>query len=298
MNANTFASAEDPKMYKRLQDADGINGSFSYVGNACVVALCVLPEATLLALYYIPVALYHPLLIYYAVMILVPTIFIIMSGSLGAYAKILQPEAAFISKATFARACVAFLLGFALQNVANMIITHHSDWRIWHTIVWKDPANVLYATLNPMMETFFWRIFLHREMAVRFFPGKADPDDELPMLNTPKPTIPRLSSLGMLFNGLAFGLYHYVPLVMFDLPVYSAAGVTYWMMIAFIVYLCLFGVGTVYVREQRQGGPLAALMLHAGVDAENILAYALIMDTTMMSGRSVAAYKYAWAAFF
>lgn len=278
---------------KMGKDADGVVGSFSLVGNACLIAFCVLPEVLLLTLYFSPIP--HPLLIYYIIMILAPTVFIITSGSLNAYARIFRHEAGRFSKGTIARAGVAFMLGFVFQNIANLVVAHHTEWGLWRSAVWKLPGNLFFEFVNPMMETFFWRIFLHREMAVRFFPAKTDPGDELIMLSTRMPAIPRLSKLGMWVNGLAFGLYHYVPLVIFDLPLYASVGITYWMMISFIAYLCIFGVGTVYIREHRHGGIIAALMLHCGLDAENILSYTLIMDMRGRTGLNLIGYRHAWA---
>lgn len=281
-------------MHKVDQD-EVTTGAFSLVGNACLLALNVLPGILLYALYFSPLP--HTLSIYYATMILAPTIFIIVSGSLDAYAKIFAQEIANFSKGALARVGVAFVLGFVVENIANLVITRHTAWWIWRTTVWEVPGNLFFVIVNPIMETFFWRIFLHREMAVRFFPAKRDPGaEDLLTLLTQRPTTPRLSQLGMLVNGLAFGLYHYVPLVIFDLPVYGSVGITYWNMVSFIVYLCMFGFGAVYMREQRHWGIIAALALHTGVDAENILAYTFIMDVRQKSKlSSLVSYRHTWA---
>jgi hypothetical protein len=267
-------------------------GSFSLLGNAFVIAFCVLPEVLLLALYFSPIP--HPLSIYCITMMASPAIFITASGGWSAYAAIFRDQAASFSTGTFAKAGAAFVVGFVLQNLANLAIAHHAEWGIWRTSVWKLPGNLFFEIVNPMMETFFWRVFLHREMAVRFFPAKSSPEDELLVLSGGPPILPQLSKLGIWFNGLAFGLYHYVPLVIFDLPVYAPVGITYWMMIRFVVYLCLFGMLAIYIREHKNGGILAALMLHCGIDAEDILVFTVIMDTRRHSKLSLLGYKHAY----
>merc|ERR1719265_1188609 len=120
----------------------------------------------------------HKINLYYCCMVLVPALFIIASGSFGAYASLLRNMYQRFSWRTSVMALGSFLFGFAIQNLCFLLVVRHAEWNVWHlgTTAWHDVGNIVFLCVNPAMETFFWRVFLHRELAVRWFPSKRQSD--------------------------------------------------------------------------------------------------------------------------
>lgn len=248
--------------------------SYSNVSNLIVLLMLFLPECVALSLLSLP-NFPHKVNLYYFGMVAIPVLFILVSGSFSAYVSLLRNMRQSFSWRNAVVAVGIWIAGFAIQNLAFLVIAHHAEWSFWRPTTWQDSGNVVFLCVNPLMETFFWRVFMHRELALRWFPSKSQSDDQLLSLTTGAPVLPRLSTVGTLLNAAAFSLYHYVPIVMYDLPLYSHAGMTYHMALIFLAWLFVFGISAIYVRENL--GILAAWTLHLGVDTSDVLFYTYIM---------------------
>lgn len=225
-------------------------------------------------------------------MILIPTLFVIASGSVGAYASLLRNMYQRFSWRRCAYAFGTLSFGFGVQNCIFFLVMHHAEWNAWQfgATPWRDMGNELFLVVNPLMETLFWRVFLHRELAVRWFPSKSQSHEDLLHLTTGTPIVPRLSCLGVLVNAAAFSVYHYVPIVFFDLPLYSHEGMTYDMALMFLGWLFILGIIAVHVREKL--GIFAAWTLHLGVDIADVLMYTFLM--IKMTGHPTAQLFKSW----
>jgi hypothetical protein len=248
----------------------------STFGNIVVLWLLFLPES-LMCFFMQVSSIHHKINLYYSGMILIPILFVIASGSVGAYASLLRNLYQRLSWRSGAKAIGTLIFGFGIQNLIFFVILHRTEWNVWHFGVtpWRDMGNEVFLVVNPAMETLFWRVFLHRELAVRWFPSKSQSDEKLLHLTTGTPILPRLSSVGTLVNAAAFSVYHYVPLMFFDLPLYSHAGMTYDMALMFLCWLFVLGIVAVHVREKL--GILAAWTLHLGVDIADVMMYTYMM---------------------
>lgn len=248
--------------------------SYSSVGNLIVLSLLFLPEFVALYLLWFS-DLPHKISMYYFGMVAIPVFFILASGNCRVYVSMLRTMYHNLSWRTLAVAVGTWIMGFMIQNLIFLTIAHHTEWSFWRASVWKDSGNIVFLSVNPVMETFFWRFFMHTELALRWFPSKSQSDEQLLSLTTGTPVLPRLSRFGTALNAAAFSLYHYVPIVMYDLPIYSHAGMTYHMALIFLGWLFIFGILAIYVRENL--GILAAWALHLGVDTSDVLFYTYIM---------------------
>lgn len=248
--------------------------SHSTCGNVLVLFFLFLPEFVMC--YFLWCSnVRHKINLYYSCMVLFPVLFIIASGSVSAYVSLLRNMYQRCSWRTLVIAAGTGMFGFAIQNLCFLLALHHTEWVHYGASAWQDVGNLVFLCVNPAMETFFWRVFLHRELALRWFPSKSQSDERLLSLTTGTPVLPRLSPLGMLVNGAAFSMYHYVPIVLYDLPLYSHVGMTYHMALGIMVWLGIFGVLAIQVREKL--GIVAAWTLHLGVDISDVLMYTYVM---------------------
>jgi hypothetical protein len=250
--------------------------SHSSIGNVIVLVFLLLPEI-IMSFFLWASNLPHKINLYYSSMVLVPVLFIFASGSTGAYASMFYSMYSRVSWRTVVAAIGTLVFGFVIQNVVFFLILRHAELDVWHSgTTWQDPGNIVFMCVNPAMETFFWRVFMHRELAVRWFPSKSQSDEQLPLsLSSGTTILPQLSMFGMMLNGAAFSLYHYVPIVIYDLPIYAHAGMTYHMALAFLSWLVVFGTLAIYMRERL--GIMSAWTLHVGVDLADVLMYTYIM---------------------
>lgn len=246
----------------------------SSIVNLGVLALLLLPEMIMSFLLW-ATNFPHKINLYYACMVLFPLLFIFATDSSSAYSTMLRSQYQRFSWRTIAAAIGTLVFGFLIQNTVLLLIVHHAEWNIWRTPAWKDPGNIVFLLVNPAMETFFWRVFMHRELAVRWFPDKSRSDDQLLPLIKGTTALPRLSTFGVFLNGAAYSLYHYVPMVIYDVPTYSKAGVTYNMAYMLMAWLVVFGVLAIHVRERL--GIIAAWTFHVGVDLTCVLGYTYLM---------------------
>lgn len=263
--------AQHPKMAP-MESHKPHHGS---IGNFTVLAFLVLPEIVMSFLvrsWNMP----HKIGAYYSLMVLIPVLFIFASGSLSAYASLLHRVSHRFSFRDVVIAIGTLVCSFMIQNIVFILLIHHAEWNILgSSTTWKDPGNIMFLCVNPAMETFFWRVFMHRELAVRWFPSQAKSDEQLLPLTMGTLAPVRMSTLGIALSSVAFSLYHYMPIVMYDLPLYAHAGVTYKMALIFLTWLAVFGAAAIYVRERL--GILAAWALHVGIDLGDVLMYTYLM---------------------
>jgi hypothetical protein len=265
-----WCSKRSPMSKAAVQDSQP---QYTMIGNLTVLSLLFLPE--MLMAYFLWFTNFpHRINLYYSGMIIVPVLFIIASGSCSAYVSLVHNMFHRCAWRTVAVTVGVLVAGFTIQNCVTFSIAHHAEWSVRRTI-WQDMGNIVFLCVNPAMETFFWRVFMHRELALRWFPSKTQCDEQLLPLNAGAPVQPRLSTFGTMLCAGAFSLYHYVPFVMYDLPVYAKLGMTYHMALSFMVWLVIFGYMALYVREKL--GILAAWALHLGVDLSDICMYTYIM---------------------
>eukprot|EP00746_Dinoflagellata_sp_MGD_P102774 gnl/MRDRNA2_/MRDRNA2_42189_c0_seq1.p1 gnl/MRDRNA2_/MRDRNA2_42189_c0~~gnl/MRDRNA2_/MRDRNA2_42189_c0_seq1.p1 ORF type:complete len:316 (+),score=40.15 gnl/MRDRNA2_/MRDRNA2_42189_c0_seq1:109-1056(+) len=276
-------------------------------GDAAVIGFSLLPA--ILQMWSAMGNSKFPLYFYYPGMTIFPAIFIWLSGNTSAYMNIAKNElkAGFLK--LFTMSCIALVGSFLLQVLCNGLLGSarmenpslsreqlvpswfalHGDISTWRMALWEVPWNLSFLMMNPAIETFFWRIFLHREMAVRFFWGKRPEEEKLPSQEgdacLDRSGLPVLSHLGCIVNALIYGGYHYIVFCVIDVTGYDAAlqsgdgtspaTSTYLLMLAMVVWVAFGGLGILHARQHPHWGILAAWMLHMGPNIENNFTYSL-----------------------
>jgi hypothetical protein len=267
--------------------------SFSTVGNVMVAAWTVFPGALLGYAEFTGNKL--PLLFYYPGLEIFPVIFILATGSAGAYWDIIRGEATRGFLKTLAACAVALVLGWAVShwiicvitwNMKNTVagqlsfLTYTFDSSLWIEGFKRDFAFLL---RNPLSETFFFRIFLHRELAVRFFPSKEAQEEQLLKETQGTPVLPKLSETGAWVLAFSWGLYHIVPTIITNTPIFAPAGYTYATQTFIVAYLCVLGYWLVHMRESKSWGIAAQWMWHIGLDIQDIWLWTIVARLTALA---------------
>lgn len=273
--------------------------SFSTVGNVMIAAWTVFPGALLAFSEFTGNKL--PLLFYYPGLEIFPVIFIFASGSATAYLDIIRGEATRGLIKTIAACVAALVIGWFISHFIICVIT----WNMKNTVkgqlgfmdytldssLWIEGLKRDFSFLvrNPLSETFFFRVFLHRELAVRFFPSKDAPEEQLLQATQGTPALPKLSRTGAWVLALAWGLYHIVPTIITNTPIFAHAGYTYATQ-SFVVfaYLCPLGLWLVHMRESKSWGLLAQWMWHVGIDIQDVWLWSLVARLTKLAASNVA----------
>eukprot|EP01066_Platyproteum_vivax_P016671 Platyproteum_vivax@DN7195_c0_g1_i1.p1 len=146
-----------------------------------------------------------------------------------------------------------------------------------------------FVFVNPVVEEWFWRIFLYRDVIARLFaassqpsfdhPPAADiplgpPDEEAPvqqLMDGSPPVVDfvdvQVTELGLWVLSALYASYHIIVVWVFASR-FNAAG-------AFMA-LTVFGRWLIYCRNNPKLGMLSALLAHTGVDFAVILSLALV----------------------
>lgn len=265
--------------------------SHSKLGNAMVAAWTVFPGMLLGYSHFTGDKL--PLLFYYPGLELFPIMFIFATGSFRHYWAIVRGEGArgFVNTM---KACAAALaiglfveigIGYVTWLPKNAIKNEPGFWSmildksLWSTGITRD---FTFLWHNPIAETFFFRVFLHRELAVRFFPSKAEPEAQLLHATQGTPVLPKLSETGAWVLSFAWGLYHIVPTILDNTPIFALAGYTYAIQIGIVVWLCVLGRWIVHMRESAFWGILASCMWHVGIDLEDVWLWSVVAKLTAL----------------
>eukprot|EP00746_Dinoflagellata_sp_MGD_P149842 gnl/MRDRNA2_/MRDRNA2_81831_c0_seq1.p1 gnl/MRDRNA2_/MRDRNA2_81831_c0~~gnl/MRDRNA2_/MRDRNA2_81831_c0_seq1.p1 ORF type:complete len:287 (-),score=42.05 gnl/MRDRNA2_/MRDRNA2_81831_c0_seq1:105-965(-) len=272
--------------------------TFSTVGNLMVAAWTVFP-GTLLA-YSEFTGNKLPLLFYYPGLEILPLIFIVASGNASAYLDILRGEAARGFVKTMAACATALVVGWAISHFIICVIT----WNMKNTVtgqlsfmaytldssLWIEGFNrdLGFLLRNPLSETFFFRVFLHRELAVRFFPSKDAQEEQLLQATQGTAVLPKLSTIGACVLALSWGLYHIVPTIITNTPIFAPAGYTYATQ-CFIVfaYLCPLGYWFVHMRESKTWGLMAQWAWHIGIDIQDVWLWSVVGKLTKLAATAV-----------
>lgn len=277
-----------------MMNKDYKPNDFSTVGNLMVAAWTVFPGGLLAFSHFTGYKL--PLLFYYPGLEIFPLLFIIATGSAGAYWDIIRGEATrgFIKTIT---ACVtALVIGWAISHFIICVITWNMKAVIPDQLTFLeytlDPSlyiqgfrrDLSFLIHNPLAETFFFRIFLHRELAVRFFPSKEAQEEQLLQATSNTPVLPKMSAAGYIVLALSWGLYHIVPTILTNTPIFEKAGYNYWTQ-SFIVfgYLTPLGLWLVHMRESKCWGILAQLFWHVGIDIQDVWLWSLVYRLTVLA---------------
>lgn len=270
--------------------------TFSTVANVMIAAWTVFPGALLG--YSELTGNKLPLLFYYPGLEILPLVFIIATGSWSAYWDIIRGEAARGFLKTIAACAVALVAGFLISHFIICVIT----WNMKNTVkgqlgfldytldssLWIEgfKRDFMFLVRNPLSETFFFRVFLHRELAVRFFPSKDAQEEQLLQATQGTPVLPKLSQTGAWVLALSWGLYHIVPTILTNTPIFAPAGYTY-LTQSFIVfaYLCPLGLWLVHMRESKTWGLLAQWMWHVGIDCQDVWLWSLVARLTQLAAQ-------------
>jgi len=262
-----------------------------YIANTMIAVWAILPGTMLGYSHFTGDKL--PLMFYYPSLEIFPIIFILCTGSIWAYVDIARGEASRGFLKTVGAMAVALVIGFVLEVFISYI-----TWVPKHAIagepgfmalvlekaLWLEGLkDVAFLIRNPIAETFFFRIFLHRELACRFFPATDKPEEQLTAVTEGNVVLPRLSELGAWMLALSWGLYHIVPTILTNTPIFAAAGYTYAIQTAIVAWLCLLGRWFVHMRESCNWGILAQWAWHVAIDIDDVWVWAIVAKLTTMS---------------
>jgi len=262
---------------------------FTTFGNGVVIAFALFPG--LLQLLSVVLDNKLPLILYYPGMTTFPAIFILCSGSWRVYWDIVKAEAA----RGFLRTIASFVLCTLGGLCVELVITYLTwlpknpaavqpepsfyklltDTALWNNAVF-GPGNPDFLMTNPLAECLFFRLFLHREFAARFFPSKAAPEEQLLSLTSGAPVMPKVSEKGAWALALCWSVYHYVPLIIIDLPIFAPAGYTYWIQLTVVAWLCVLGRFFIWLRENTPGW-VGCWAWHIGLDIDDAFFWSFVL---------------------
>lgn len=274
---------------KPASPKSSLQSQYSTFGNGVVIAFAVFPG--LLQLLSVVIENKLPLVFYYPGMTLFPLIFITATGAWKTYIDVFKAEAARGLLKTLASFVLCILAGLGLEicityltwlpkNPAAVQPEPSFYKLLTDTALWKNaivgPGNLDFLMVNPLAECLFFRLFLHREFAARFFPSKAAPEEQLVSLTSGAPVMPKVSEMGAWCLALCWGVYHYVPLVIVDLPTFAPAGYTYWIQVSIVAWLCVLGRFFIWLRENAPGW-VGCWGWHVGIDIDDAWFWSFVL---------------------
>jgi len=266
-----------------------LQSQYTIFGNIVVVAFALFPG--LLQLSSVVLDNKLPLLFYYPGMTVLPVLFIAATGAWRAYGDIIKTEVQRGFLMTIASFVLCTLGGLILEvgityltwlpkNAAVVqpeptFLALLTDMELWKNAV-VGPGNMDFLVTNPLAECLFFRLFLHREFAARFFPSKSAPEEQLLAVTTGKTVMPKVSETGAWMLALCWSVYHYVPLVIINLPIFAPAGYTYWIQVSIVVWLCALGRFFIYLRENAPGW-VGCWGWHIGLDIDDTWFWSFVL---------------------
>lgn len=274
-----------------VKKASSLQSQYTMLGNGVVIAFALFPGV--LQLLSTPMVLNSklPLVFYYPGMTIFPAIFITIAGSWRTYMDVIKVEAS----RGFLKTIAAFVLCTLGGLCFELVITYLTwlpknpaavqpepsffqlltDMALWKNAI-MGPGNPNFLIVNPLCECFFFRLFLHREFAARFFPSTDAPEEQLVTLTTGKPLMPKVSEMGAWALASCWSVYHYVPLVIIDLPIFATAGYTYWIQVSIVAWLCILGRFFIWIRE-NQPGWIGCWAWHIGLDIDDTFFWSFVL---------------------
>lgn len=271
------------------KSASSMQSQYTMLGNGVVCLFAIFPGM----LQFLSVVMDSklPLIFYYPGMTLFPAIFITAAGLWRTYVDIIKAEAARGFLKTIASFVLCTLGGLCLEIIITYLTwlpknpsvvqpepTFYAlltDTELWNNAFF-GAGNMDFLTTNPLAECLFFRLFLHREFAARFFPSKAAPEEQLLSVTSGKPLMPKVSETGAWALALCWSVYHYVPLVIIDLPLFAPAGYTYWIQVSIVAWLCVIGRLMIWLRENAPGW-VGTWGWHVGLDIDDAWFWSFIL---------------------